>query len=320
MIRFSLLAFCGIAGCLAAWNLIAEAAKTLNSAQNWKRRTVKIWGSPDGGHVRVKWGTDDEHEASVVVSPFGFYSDYSNREMLENPADANDKRLDGLLDLWYLPITWTVALMLLAASSVLIWQTPFGEDREWQAGEWVQPLQPLPPMRPSIAEVRPPVEYWKAKVLYTFLLGIPLFLGGLYNFRSSLIAGIILGWLGTIVLGWFVFTALDHYSEVVWAGEQGFEKRSVWGRKQAKWSDVSSVVYEDAMEYAKRVAREEARRRPGKLPARLPDLYRWSIQDKEGIEIIALDVESRSKDQLEKLLEKARSVTDRRGSAEGTTR
>ncbi len=280
---------------------------------------MQVWGPADGNKMRVKWGKDEEQEAIVSVSPLAFYSDYEMREMLENPADAGEKRLDGLLDLWYLPLTWTVALFLVLVSAGFFWKTPLGEDREWRDGAWVKPAGKLPPMAPTVAEVRPPVEYWKAKVLYAFLIGVPLFLGGLYNFRVNLLAGIVATWLGTIVLGWFALTALDHYSEVVWAGELGLEKHSIWGRKRAKWSDVGKVVYEDALENSKRMARESAKRSAGKLPPRLPDLYQWSIQDGEGVEIIALDVESRTAAQLKKMVARAKLEADRRGSAEGST-
>jgi len=97
-------------------------------------------------------------------------------------------------------------------------------------------------MKPTVAQVRPPREAWKANVFWSLSFGGLITLGGLISFSEGLIEGTIPSWLGLNFMVWMGLSALEQWSQTVWAGNEGLEIRSVWGRRRVAWKEVGEFT------------------------------------------------------------------------------
>jgi hypothetical protein len=181
-----------------------------------------------------------------------------------------------------------VGVVLGMVSLYWLWKQRLGENREWRDGKWTRPKQKWAEMKPTVAQVRPPREAWKANVFWGVLLGGLLTLGGVISFSDGLLEGTIPTWLGLNFMGWMGLSAINQWSQTVWAGEQGIEIRSLWGRRRVAWSEIRRVWLKDL----------------GK-------------ELEKGREILSLDVVSKPKDQLKLLIERAQLETGLGGRSEG---
>jgi len=127
------------------------------------------------------------------------------------------------------------------------------------------------------------------------------------SFSEGLIEGTIPTWLGLNFMGWMGLSALEQWSQTVWAGNEGLEIRSVWGRRRVAWKEVERVYLKDI---GKTIASSNE-------DGDLPKIKFWKIEDANGREILSLDVVSVPKDQFQQLIERAQLEAGLGGRSQG---
>lgn len=317
MLKLVLLLLCGMAGFWSVWRIAQESTLTLEAAQHWKRRTVEVGGVNSDGEIEVKWGPTDEERARIPVSPLASYELFGKATLLENPNRPDERRLDGLLDLWFRPLSFALAVVLSCVTAFGLIRLPLGQDLEWREGRWVQPEGSLAPLEPTLAQFRPPTEAWKANLFWGSALGLPLLVGSFFMTKENLMNAILMGWVGGSLWGWLMISAAGHWTQAIRADGVCFEKSSIWGRQRARWDDLGGARVDNVVKAIKDVEEIADHRRTRKRMNTLAQVRMWSIEDRQGREILRFSTESRPASDLEKFVQRVGLETDRRGRREG---
>lgn len=308
-LRPLLLTLCGLALSLAAWRLVTELAASLDAFRRWSRRPAEIWGFPSDRTATVMLDRDNHLTTTVPLTPLSFYSSYQPVTLLTHPTDPHSRRLLHPFDLAFAPLVWLLALVLAAWSLNFVWRLPLGADYVWTTAGWAPPPQPLPTLLPSFLEVHQPRESIQATLGFSLLLGLPLFAGGLWAFRTNILTGVLLTFGASFLLGFLLVAFGESLTQTISANQQYVESRSIFGRRRLAWSDVATVELDDVGQRLRQLDRELSRggssHKSRLLPFR-PDIQLWRFKDVTGREMLSIDVECVPARGLTALIEHAR--------------
>lgn len=291
-ILFSLL---GLAFSLALWRLYVDSASALDALRHWRRRPAEIWGFPTNRTVGAMLDRDNHTVVPVTVTPLSFYRDYQPITLLEHPTQPEQRRILHPIDLSFAPLVWLLALGLTFWSFRFVSQLPLGADFLWTSTGWAQQPSPLPPLHTTLLDIYQPRDASKATLLFSLLLGLPLFLGGLWAFRTNILTGVLLTFAAAFLFGFLLVAFGESLTQTIRANHDLVETRSLFGRRRFAWRDIASVDLDDVgkrmRETDRQLSRGGSSNQSRLLPFR-PDIKMWRLKDASGKEILAIDEQS----------------------------
>ncbi len=198
--------------------------------------------------------------------------------MSENPADPQDRRLTGILDLWNDVLVAAIFGLALLGAAWVVWNAPWGVDAVWSDGAWRTAAEAVDAA--PYFEVREPSQSWKANLFYGCVMGLvtgvpACFVRGGWKPWPAIVAEAGIGFFL-----WMVQFAVLYFSRTASLSDAGLEERSFFGARRIPGEQMGGLEFQDVrrqLEWLNNIGQWQTRKF-----STLPCIDAWEVRDREG--------------------------------------
>ncbi len=255
-----------------------EAQPVIQVLREWKRIPAVVVSTSNPTHVELL--LVDKTPIQVPVTPASLYSLQEHVTVLENPTQPGERLVYGKLNLWYLPIAWTLTAFFAFLTLAILFFLPMGSLQTWTAQGW-QSTQKTLPGTGWVVELRPGPSARESLWRAFSLAALAMVAFAALDRGGNLLLRIPMAWAGVAYLLLLLYGMSLRATKRIRANEFGVETHSRWETRWVAWEEIRSLEF-------------------------VPKYSKWLFRNAAGRDLLALDREEISQDQLDLFLTYAR--------------
>lgn len=232
----------------ATWKGYESLRESLHQQKNWRRFPAYVTGTMEEKAVEVTLDKknpedplEDQVRYNVPVNNGFIFRNWMRVDVLENPANPSERKLDYWLDTWANTFAAGLAVLLSLMLLYVLLPVPIGQQQVWTANGWQTLQNDFGQGLTPIAQIHSPTSFWKVSLVFGLVMGGLLLASAIFGTSFHLVFRILFGFAGFGLLGIMGYGAVENYTLQTMADSDGITQGSLWGAQRVAWKDIASL-------------------------------------------------------------------------------